>query len=335
MLKPKLRVHGAERQIRAVAVGDTVFIIRSLPGVPLDSISPFPAPMIVSIDESGTGKRGQTFRFKVQFQTRERTTHVGYFFSRHLRATKKVLGIGTKVVVKAQIPGVMVPVGTEGTVVGGDGKTYHITFFLDSFEPPITVSHDGVPADAVGLAGEKRGVAAVEDAEEESENESNDVDGEERGGEGAEAEPGEEPKEEEVMEEGGVQEEPGEPGEPGEQEDAPVAPPARVQAVLAKPLRDALAAHLQPAQVDLLCAYVVTLGVEEVTDALTLQGYLAQYLRHARDDGDVVAQLPAEHMIALKEAGASDEELTRYARDGVTAKLTVAAAVKRYERGRP
>lgn len=327
MLKPKLRVHGAERQIRAVAVGDTVFIIRSLPGVPLDTISPFPAPMIVSIDESGTGKRGQTFRFKVQFQTRERSTHVGYFFSRHLRATKKVLGIGTKVVVKAQIPGVMVPVGTEGTVVGGDGKTYHITFFLDSFEPPITVSHDGVPADAVGLPGEKRGVAAgeedVEDVEE-SENESNEVDGEEeQGGEDAPpAQQGEEEKEE-VIE--------GEEGKEGVQE----VPLARIQSVLAKPLRDALAAHLQPAQVDLLCAYLVTLGVEEVTDALTLQGYLAQYLRYARDDGDVVAQLPVEHMIALKEAGASDEEVTRYARDGVTAKLTVAAAVKRYERGRP
>lgn len=324
MLKPKLRVHGAERQIRAVAVGDTVFIIRSLPGVQLDSISPFPAPMIVSIDESGTGKRGQTFRFKVQFQTRERTTHVGYFFSRHLRATKKVLGIGTKVVVKAQIPGVMVPVGTEGTVVGGDGKTYHITFFLDSFEPPITVSHDGVPADAVGLPGEKGSVAAVGGGDaEESENESNDGDGEE--------EPGEEEAEGE-QEEGEVMEME---DEEGGEEDAPVAPVARVQAVLAKPLRDALAAHLQPEQVDLLCAYLVTLGVQEVTDALTLQGYLAQYLRHARDDGDVVAQLPAEHMIALKEAGASDEALTRYARDGVTAKLTVAAAVKRFERGRP
>jgi hypothetical protein len=164
-------------------------------------------------------------------------------------------------------------------------------------------------------------VAAVEDAAE-SENESNDVDGEEQAGEDAEAEHGEEPKEEEkeVM---GVE------GEEGAGEDAPV------QAVLAKPLRDALAAHLQPEQVDLLCAYLVTLGVEEVTDALTLQGYLAQFLRYARDDGDVVAQLPVEHMIALKEAGASDEELTRFARDGVTAKLTVAAAVKRYERGRP
>ena len=316
MLKPKLRIHGAEGRIRAVAAGDTVFIVRSLPGVPLDTISPFPAPMIVSIDKSGTGKRGQTFRFKVQFQTRERTTHVGYFFSRHLRATKKVLSIGAKVVVRAQVPGVMVPVGTEGTVVGGDGQTYHITFFLDSFEPPITVSHDGVPADAVGVPGQKSSVVA-DDAEES-----------ETTGEGDEG------KEEEEQEQG-EREDKGEQQEDEEEVETPELPVKPAQSVLATPLRDALAAHLQPEQVDLLCTYLATLGVQEVTDALTLQGYLAQYLRHARLDADTTAQLPVEHMIALKEAGASDDEITRLARDGVTAKLTVAAAVKRFERGKP
>lgn len=325
MLKPKLRVHGANKRIRAVAAGDTVFIIRSLPNVPLDSISPFPAPMIVRIDESGTGKRGQTFRFKVQFQTRERSTHVGYFFSRHLRATKKVFGIGTKVVVRAQLPGVVVPVGTEGTVVGGDGNTYHITFFLELFEPPITVSQDGVPADAVCLPGQKDREDAAEETEEAEEGEEGEQEEDkEQQQEGSESDGGE--AAEETLAETKAD---------AEQDEGQV---EKLQGghhqVLAPHLRDALAAHLQPEQVDLLCAYLQTLGVGNVTDALTLQGYLTQYLRQAKESGGGAspAQLPASHMIALKEAGASDEELTKFARDGVTGKLTVAAALKRYEK---
>lgn len=330
MVKPKLRIHGYTRRIRAVGVGDTVFIVRSLAGVPLDTISAFPAPFIVAIDQGGTGKRGQAFRFKVQFQTRERQTHVGFFWSRHLKATKKVLGIGARVVVRQQLPEVMVPVGTEGTVVGGDGHTYHITFFIDKFEPPITVSQDGVPSDALGLPGQDN--APVSDDEE------GEVEGE--GGEGGEGdiEPSEvvESDGEVVVEERrGTRADPTEDEDEGEvveeqqEEELPVAP----SELLSPHLRAALLLHLQPEQVDMLCAHLQHQNVTRVDDALTLQGYLATFLRVQQSGGNSSGhdqELPPAHVIALQQAGVSDADMHRLAQDGVTARLTPGAAVKRY-----
>lgn len=312
MQKVKLRVHNTARRIRPVSVGDTVFIVRSLPKVPLDSISPFPAPFIVQIDE-GTVKRGQAFRFKVQFQTRDKTTHVGYFFARHLRATKKVLGIGAKVVVRGDFPCVMVPPGTEGTVVGGDGNTYHVTFFLDNFEPPITVSQDGVPADALTPPGVKGKEVELDEEEEEEGGEHGDAAGGEDDTIGEEVAHAEE-EEAEVGEDD---------ARPADADDI-----VEQEAVVISPtLRAALQTHLQGEQVDLLCKYLRHRGVTQIADALTLQGHLAQFLRSSKEDE---AELPPDHVVALKQVGASDDELTKLARDGVTAKLNVGAAVKKY-----
>lgn len=291
---------------RVVRVGDSVFIIRPPAGVKLDDIAPFPAPFVVRLEQSISNK-GKRWQVKVQYQTEDKRTHVDLFFPRHLRATKPMLSIGDQVVVTQAMAPVVVPVGTEGTVVGGDGCSYHITFLMHQYQPPVTVSQDGVPPDAVMLAAEVAGLPPSKLVEELSDDEG-DMEG--GGGDEPELEGG-----------GGV-----DPEDRADEDGANT-----FTAPMHSQLYDALALQLQPHLLSSFCEYCAQRGVSAHDAAVTVQGHLVQFLR-ARPREDVFKPLPEEHVEALRAAGASEEQLRTLTADGVTASLTVNAAVARLKK---
>lgn len=156
----QLRIKDTENQrSRSVKVGDSVVLLR-LPDkegdgawdYTLADVSDFPPAQIVQITHTGAGLRGKQCEIRVQFQTRDKRTHQVVCYPSDIQAYLSKFTIGEEVVVVKQLKPVMVPVGTKGRVIGGDGGFYHVTFTITTFTPPVTVSQDFVPADALTYA---------------------------------------------------------------------------------------------------------------------------------------------------------------------------------------
>jgi hypothetical protein len=292
-LHPKvyLTIKGSEAK-RVIHVGDTVFIVTPPRGVALEDIALFPAPFVVRLEQTAAKKRWQV---RVQYQTVNKQTHVHLFYPRQLRASKPVLSIGDRVVVKEAMPPVVVPVGTEGTVVGGDGCCYHITFLMHQFQPPVMVSQDHVPADAIVLASEAADLVAPQP---------------ELQDEGGESESAVEVEVVDEVEEAGAE-----------------TPPSFLLRVCPR-LYATLALQLQPSVLAAFDTYCQERGVTESDAGVSVQGHLTHFLRGHPG----LPHLSPEQKAALVQAGASPAQMARLSKDGVTPHLTVEACVARLAR---
>lgn len=306
----QLKVKDGTHRSRVVKPGDTVHILETIGEWKLDEISSFPPPHIVSIQRrGGGGKRIAQYDITVQFQTKDKRTHQAVFAPAQLQASKAAFLIGDEVVVQRSIKPVVVPVNTTGVIVGGDGDFYHVSFMLTGYEPPVTVSQDFVPADALTYSTKKRhprgatrleqssastvGVVRVQEAEKQQQ---------------ADAEP----QVEEAAEVADVEE---------PQEDAAADTP---------PLLAKAACHLQPHVFEKFKQWVRAAHNNRVENSAHLQGLLVQFLRQQLSAPTPQSTPNPAVLVALREMGATAQDIAELAESPGFHALTVKEAVKRY-----
>lgn len=97
--------------------------------------------------------------------------------ARDVETAAPTFSIGNVVRVKRAMTPVLVDVGTEGKLIGGDGKTWHVSFRVKEvngtpLDTMLNVSQEGVPGDALELVKEEESEEfESEEEEEESEDE--------------------------------------------------------------------------------------------------------------------------------------------------------------------
>jgi flagellar biosynthesis GTPase FlhF len=162
------------RKVRA-KVGDNVTILKKVTTKRGKAdVAKFPAPHIVEIDK----ENGRVVA-RVQFHTEAKRALVQSFHGPELQLAEPMFKIGDNVEVVEKQRGVLVPVGTQGTVVGGDGTTFYVNFLVDHgdagsvFEPTLNVSQDGIQGSALKYV--KRGDMRVKprDSDDDSSSSSN------------------------------------------------------------------------------------------------------------------------------------------------------------------
>lgn len=139
------------KKVRA-KVGDNVIILRqvNVKRKKNAEVAKFPAPVIVDVERTD----GRVHAW-VQFHTVDKRPHRQLFVGADLQLAAPMFKIGDRVEVVEVHPTVFVPVGCQGTVVGGDGTTFHVTFtapLLRDGTPaatPITLSQSGVEGTAL------------------------------------------------------------------------------------------------------------------------------------------------------------------------------------------
>lgn len=312
-LRVQLKVKDGQHRSRIVKMGDTVHIVEPFDKFKLEDISAFPPPHIVEMTRaSGGGKRGQQqYEIKVQFQTTDRQTRQAVFAPSQLLANKAAFLIGDEVVVQRSIKPTVVPVNTVGVVVGGDGDFYHVSFMLMDYYPPVTVSQDFVPADALTYSSRKRhprgaskleqssastvGVVMVLPSKDAGKDTVGVVETKEKEGPGdvdvhaaADTEVGEEP-----------------------------------------PLLKKAAFHLQPHVFQTFKQWVHDEHGNRIENSTHLQGLLVQFLRQNPQQRTQQTGNPAV-VIALREAGASPEDVALLAETFDFSTLSVEKAIKQY-----
>ncbi len=259
-----LHVHGGNKKVRARR-GDNVLITKSLD----ERVSKFPSPRIVKLH-----KRGARLLIDVQYQTEDKRTRVGSFLANELESVQPLFKIGDKVVVKQPHPSVVVSVGSRGTVVGGDGHTYHVTFVMHTsptgleLDPPVRVSQDRVDASAL----EQVSASESEYDPDSSSEASSEAGGDEQAG-GAEAQ---------------------------------TQPPTRtLHAFMPERVVSAAVQHLSSTLLAEFAHWLTTLKeAPRIESTEELQGYVVKFTRSR-----ALLAFPPEHVAALRAAGASTADI--------------------------
>lgn len=269
-----LHVHGGSKKVR-VRRGDNVLILKPM----RERVAKFPSPRITRLH-----KKGARLVIDVQYQTEDKKTRVESFLANELESVLPLFRIGDKVVVKQAHPSVVVSVGTRGTVVGGDGNTYHVSFVMNTLPSgeelatPIRVSQDCVEAAALEQ------VAASESEYSSSEHSSDHSESEE------------------------------ERSEPPRQTGSPAKPEGTLE-TLSRYMSDrvarAAAHHLSSSLLAEFAEWLATLKEQPRMESTEdLQGYVVKFTRSRK-----VEPFPAEHIAALRAAGASSVDIAKMQRN--------------------
>jgi hypothetical protein len=260
-----LHVHGGGKKVR-VRRGDNVFITKRLD----ERVSKFPPPRVVKIH-----KRGTRLLVDVQYQTDDKKTRVESFLANELESVQPLFKIGDKVVVKTAHPSVVVSVGSRGTVVGGDGTTYHVTFVMDTtpsgqqLDAPIRVSQDRVDAAALEQVSD-----SASDISEEDDSSSDDSISEE------------EPR-------------------------APDRLTETLQRFMTERILNTAVQHLNSSMLADFAQWLAALpSPPHIESTQELQGYVVKFTRSRPS-----VQFPPEHIAALRAAGATSADIRRMQAD--------------------
>lgn len=306
-VRVQLKVKDGTHRSRVVKPGDTVHILEPVGDIALEDISTFPPPHIIEIKrQQGKPRQGNQYELRVQFQTRDKHTHQAVFSPQQLQASKAAFLIGDEVIVQRAIKPVVVPLYTPGVIVGGDGDFYHVSFMLTGYDPPVSVSQDFVPAEALTYSTKKRHTRGATKLERSSASIIGDT-------VQVQQIP---PVQSDEQEEGDVQ--------PADAEIVPVDSPVVVPAVVAK-----AACHLQPHVFDKFKQWIYDQHKNDVQNSAHLQGLLVQFLRQHKHTNTAHSVNPAI-MIALREVGASAQDLAQLSEMPDFHTLTVEEALKRY-----
>lgn len=319
-VRVQLKVKDGLHRSRVVKPGDTVHILEPVNGIALDDISTFPPPHIVEMKkQTGKAKQGNQYELKVQFQTKDKQTHQAVFSPQQLLASKAAFLIGDEVIVQRVMKPVVVPVHTTGVIVGGDGDFYHVSFLLTGYDPPVTVSQDFVPAEALTYSTKKRharGVTKLEQSAASVVGVSN-----------VQPLPAlfRKPELEDAEEADATN------GADGEQVEDNAALAAVTTAHAVPPLVAKAACHLQPHVFDKFKQWIYDEHNNEVENSAHLQGLLVQFLRHQKDSTSSQNRVvnPAI-LIALREVGASSQDLAQLSETADFYTLSLEDALKRY-----
>mgnify|MGYP005991503849 CR=1 FL=1 len=153
-----VRVREPRGKRRNVVKRGDVVGIRAMPGsTPLSRVGSGGEATIKSITRDGHGKKQVTVQYT---DTTDKQPRVVTLPPSSLHGGDTSLTIGDRVVVSEVQPGVCVPEGTEGTLLGGRGDNYTVAFVMTTtgegvaLENPVTVTQDHVPRECLTFTGE-------------------------------------------------------------------------------------------------------------------------------------------------------------------------------------